>query len=138
LKVFKALPINLTRRSLGSAKKEVAMSVKIFIERQFKEGFSAELLPLLNKIRVKAMEQNGYIRGETLVNLENRKEVLVIPVWSSLDNWKAWLNSQERGELENELSTHMEVPPKIRPFMLGADAIKQVFEQVIHDTDVET
>jgi len=114
------------------------MSVKIFIKRKFKERFSAEILPLLNKIRIKAMEQQGYISGETLVNLENSQEVVVISVWSSLDNWKTWLNSQERGELENELNTHMEVPPKITAFMLGADAIKEAFEEFIHDSEVET
>jgi hypothetical protein len=32
----------------------------------------------------------------------------------------------------------MEVPPKIRAFMLGADAIKKAFEKFIHDSEVET
>jgi len=118
--------------------KEATMSIKIFIERKFNEKFSAEILPLLNKIRIKAMEQQGYISGETLVNLENSQEVVVISVWSSLDNWKTWLKSQERGKLENELNPYMEGPQKIRAFMLGADAIKEAFEKFIHDSDVET
>jgi heme-degrading monooxygenase HmoA len=112
------------------------MSVKIMIERNFKADFSPEDLVHLNELRVAAMRQDGYISGETLVNLENNTEVVVLSVWSSLNDWEAWTSSQERAKLENELAPHLQGPTKIRPFMLGADAIKQAFEKFVHDSEV--
>ncbi len=112
------------------------MSVKIMIERTFKADFSPEDLVHLNDLRIAAMRQKGYISGETLVNLENKTEVVVLSVWSSLDDWEAWTSSQERAKLENGLAPLLQEPTKIRPFMLGADAIKEAFEKFVHDSEV--
>ena len=113
------------------------MSVKIIIERKFKEAPSQENYKSINKLRVSAMHQRGYISGETLVNLDDNREFVVISFWSNIDDWKNWLNSEERGDLENELVPHLEEPAKIRAFRIGADAIMEGFEQFIHDADAE-
>ncbi len=113
------------------------MSAKIIIERKFKEAPSPENYKSINKLRVSAMHQRGYISGETLINLEDNREFVVISFWSKIDDWKSWLNSEERSELENELAPHLEEPAKIRAFRIGADAIMESFEQFIHDADAE-
>lgn len=113
------------------------MSVKIIIERKFKGGPFPENFKLINKLRVSAMRQRGYISGETIVNLEDNREVVVISFWSDIDDWKSWLDSEERSTLENELVPYLEEPAKIRAFKLGADAIMEAFEQFIHNADAE-
>ena len=112
------------------------MSVKIMIERNFKADFSPEDLVHLNELRIAAMREDGYISGETLVNLDNNAEVVVLSIWSSLDDWEVWSKSEERAKLENELAPHLQGPTKIRPFMLSADAMKEVFEKFVHDSEV--
>ena len=85
---------------------------------------------------MKAMQQKGYVSGETLLDLEDERTVVVLSVWSSLDDWKTWLNSQERCKLESELTPHLQEPVKISPFMLGADGISKVFSKFVHGSEV--
>ena len=47
--------------------KEEIMPAKILIKRQFKDGSIREVSALLNEFRSGAMNQPGYISGETLV-----------------------------------------------------------------------
>lgn len=79
-------------------KKDARRSIKIIIERKFKEGFTPEVLALLNKLRIKAIEQEGYISGETLVDLQDKPNKVLSTVWSSLDKWTS---SPDRRRKEN-------------------------------------
>jgi heme-degrading monooxygenase HmoA len=77
------------------------------------------------------MGQKGYISGETLVNIENNREIVVLSVWSSLDDWKAWATSPERGRLESEIAHRLEESTRIRPFTLGENGRKEDFENFV-------
>ena len=112
------------------------MSVKILLGRRFKEALGQKNFQALEEIRMRAMEQEGYITGETLVNFADSREVLVVSTWSSLNDWKRWADSEERRELENELMHYLEGPTDIRHFMLGADALKEAFERFVHESEV--
>ena len=59
------------------------MSVKIIIDRKFKEDPLPENFKDINKLRIKAMQQGGYISGETLIGLEDNRSVIVLSNWSS-------------------------------------------------------
>jgi heme-degrading monooxygenase HmoA len=96
------------------------MAVKITLERKFKGDPFPEGLRAMNELRMKAMQQKGYVTGETLVNLEDNREVVELFIRSSLDDWKTWVNSQERRTMEDKLTLHLKGPAKIRCFMLGA------------------
>jgi heme-degrading monooxygenase HmoA len=111
----------------------VIMSVEIIIERKFKGAPFLEHLHAIDDLRMKAMKQKGYIRGETLVNLEDQREVVVLSFWSSLDDWKTWLNSEERQKMENELASYLEEPVRIRSYMPTADYVKEAFAKLGHD-----
>lgn len=76
------------------------MAVKIIIRRVVPKGREAELLPLLIQMRGLATAQPGYISGETLRNVENPEEYLVISTWQSAENWKAWLKNKQRAEIQ--------------------------------------
>lgn len=101
------------------------MSVKIMIERQFKEAVDPDILEIIDEIRIKALRDRGYIGGETIVNCDNPKEVLVISAWASVDDWKRWYEKKEWEELEKKLLRRLAEPVKIRAFMPRADYVKE-------------
>lgn len=112
------------------------MTVKIITEWKFKEDPFPEGLRAVNEFKVKAMQQKGYISGETLVDLEDNQKVVVLFVWSNLDGWNAWANSLERSKLENELIPHLEEPVSIRAFVLGADGMANACKTFFHDSAI--
>lgn len=81
------------------------MAVKVFIKRTVPEDKAKEMIPLFRSMREMAMGQPGYISGETLRNLENPLEFLVISNWNSSENWKRWINSPERGKIQKKIDT---------------------------------
>ena len=72
------------------------MAVKIIIKRKVPEGVVASLMPLLKDLRNLAMNQDGYISGETLKRIDRPGENLVISTWQSIDAWRDWVLNQER------------------------------------------
>ncbi len=111
------------------------MTIKILIERQFKEAPRASDVRILNDFRIRAMGQVGYISGETLVDLEDEKKILVLSVWSRLEDWETWQKSKERKGLEEKLSQGLEKKPNIKVLLPGADSLRKILTQVIHDSE---
>ena len=74
------------------------------IKRKVKPGEPArKLIPLILQLRVLATYQRGYISGETFRNIEYPEECLVISTWETLDDWKRWLNSKQRIEINRKI-----------------------------------
>ena len=103
------------------------MSVKIVIERKFKEAPTEDDLRVIDEIRIEALRDRGYIGGETVVNADNSREVLVFSAWSSVDDWNSWYTKKGWENLEKSLAPHLEEPAKIRIFSPGADYAKKAF-----------
>ena len=104
------------------------MTVKIMIERQFKEAPKVDDVRILNDLRIGALGQNGYIGGETLVDAEDNKKLVVLSAWTSIEDWEIWRDSTERKQLEDKLSHKLEEPVKVRPFLFGAESLRKVLE----------
>lgn len=102
------------------------MSFKIMIERTFKEPVNADILKIIDDIRVKALRQRGYIGGETMVNVENDRDLLVISLWSNVDDWKTWYDGKDWKEQEKQLVPHLAGPVRVRAYMPGADYKKDI------------
>ena len=79
------------------------MSVKILIKRKVSDEQRADILPLLIKLRNYAANQPGYISGETLRRIDKPGESLVISTWQSADDWRKWVLSEERTEIQNKI-----------------------------------
>ena len=79
------------------------MAVKIIIKRKIPKGKEAQALPLLLDLRSKAINQPGYISGETLIDVNDPQEYVVIGTWKSVDQWKAWEASKERREIQGKI-----------------------------------
>ncbi len=79
------------------------MSVKIAIRRTVPMDKEGELLPLLVKMRTLAVGQPGYISGESYRNYEQPEDYVVISTWQSVDDWKKWLASTERNDVQGKI-----------------------------------
>lgn len=76
------------------------MAVKALIRRVVPESKAREMIPLFREMRTLAMNQDGYISGETLRNLNNPEEFLVISSWQSSEDWVRWLKSEARQKIQ--------------------------------------
>ena len=95
------------------------MAVKIIINRRVAKDKEAELLPLVIQLRALATAQPGYISGETLRNMDDPEESLVISTWSSVENWKAWLSSRQRAEVQEKIDSLLDVVTEYRAYLYG-------------------
>ena len=112
------------------------MTIKILIERKFKEELSLEEVKNINELRIGAMHRKGYVSGETLIDLKDHRRIVVISVWSNRDGWEEWENSDERIKLEAKFDKNLKQASIIRSFMLGADYLGGIFEEAVHDAEV--
>jgi len=79
------------------------MAVKALIKRTVPESSAREMIPLFRKMRTLAISQPGYISGETLRNLNNPEEFLVISSWQSSADWVQWLESPDRQKIQAQI-----------------------------------
>ena len=84
------------------------MAVKINIRRRVPKGKEAQLLPLLLMLRSKALNQPGYISGETLRNVNEAEDYVTISTWKSVDDWKACEIGRERWEIQAKIDDLLE------------------------------
>ncbi|MBI5064449.1 MAG: antibiotic biosynthesis monooxygenase [Desulfatitalea sp.] len=79
------------------------MAVKALIKRSIPASKAREMIPLFRQMRALAMNMDGYISGETLRNLNNSEEFLVISSWQSSEEWVKWLKSPERQKIQSRI-----------------------------------
>jgi quinol monooxygenase YgiN len=96
------------------------MLVKVFIKRRFKEGKNDEIVSLLNEFRSGAMDQAGYVSGETLVSADDPQALLVIGTWQNMESWSNWRENTRRKNFEAMLEIYQESPTEYEVFYLGA------------------
>ena len=90
--------------------------VKVLLERVIKGKNVGEIVRLLRQMRIKAMQQPGYISGETLHAMDDPNLYLVISTWESPAHWQAWVQSPERRKLQEELDAYLQSPTVERVF----------------------
>ena len=91
------------------------MAIEVIIKRKVKAGHQAkQLVPLILKLRAMALNQPGYISGQTLSNIEKPEECIVISRWESIDDWNRWLNSEERSEIDDWIESLTGQPTEYR------------------------
>lgn len=95
------------------------MAVKVLIKRHIKEGKSKEVFALLNKTRADAMNQKGYITGETLMSHYDPHRLLVISTWQTIENWLAWKENNDRKANEARLEQYLEFPTEYEEYVFG-------------------
>jgi heme oxygenase (mycobilin-producing) len=78
--------------------------IRVIVERDCPPGKENQVRDLLIELRTMAMQQPGYISGETLRELINHSHFKVISTWSTLGDWKAWQGSQQRFLIEQKIA----------------------------------
>lgn len=83
------------------------MAVQVLIKRKFVKEKAELIAPLMVKLRSLARAQPGYISSESLQCIDPPRddEYLVRSTWQSDNDWKKWLNSDERVEIQKQIDT---------------------------------
>ena len=79
------------------------MAVKVLIKRKVAEKQIPELDLLLRKLRALTLSRKGYISGESFTRMDLPGVSLVISTWQSIDDWREWVLSKERVELQEQI-----------------------------------
>ena len=95
------------------------MAVKILIKRKFKDGNMQAASRLLINNRNGAMIQPGYISSETLRNIDDRNQVVVVSMWEKIEAWNAWKNSETRTANEAEFKDYLIEEAEYEHYSLG-------------------
>jgi heme oxygenase (mycobilin-producing) len=95
------------------------MAIKIIIRRKIPKGKEGQLLPLLLRLRSKAISQPGYISGETLRNVNDLEDYVFISTWKSTEDWKAWEMSNDRAEIQSRIEALLEEKPTYGIYFYG-------------------
>ncbi|MFQ6122322.1 MAG: antibiotic biosynthesis monooxygenase family protein [Dehalococcoidales bacterium] len=92
--------------------------VRVIIERRVKKG--ENVWSLLRELRTAAVQQPGYITGETLVSAEDKSVIVVISTWRNFEDWKAWETSEARTRLYRQIEPLLVEKPRVRIFEIPA------------------
>jgi len=95
------------------------MQAKILIKRKFNKGKKREIIALLKELRAMALQQPGYITGETLSAVDQPQTLMVIGTWQDLESWHSWRENDTRKTLEQMLTTYQEGSTEYQEFTLG-------------------
>ena len=83
------------------------MAVQVLIKRKFIKEKADEVAPLMVKLRSIARGKPGYISSESLkcIDPPHEDEYLIRSSWQSEEDWKKWLNSEERGAIQQQIDS---------------------------------
>ena len=92
------------------------MVIKVLIRRLIKENKIGEVVELLKELRVGAMNQSGYISGETLINQNDSRHIMVVSIWQAVEDWNRWQESAERKANDEQLERFLIAPAEYGVF----------------------
>jgi len=95
------------------------MLVKVIIKRDVIENREKDFFSQLKNLRFNAMDQKGYISGETLICAESTNKVLVISQWESLEDWNNWKLNEKRIEIDARLNELQDNPTVYEPYVFS-------------------
>ncbi|MGE5790597.1 MAG: antibiotic biosynthesis monooxygenase family protein [Syntrophaceae bacterium] len=79
------------------------MVVRAMIKRWIPKGKEKEAIAIITALRLMASRYPGYISGETLHNVDEPQEYLVISTWQSLEAWNAFFSDPKRIALQERI-----------------------------------
>jgi heme-degrading monooxygenase HmoA len=104
------------------------MMVRVIIEHQVKNAKDIErVIAIIRELRNEAMRRQGYITGETLVNTEDARNVLVISTWHELKNWQDWDTSETRIKITEGIKPLLATPYTVRTYQYRLIREKRVW-----------
>lgn len=96
------------------------MAIEVQIRRVTRPGINAKaLLPYIIELRSLAVKQPGYISGETLFNLEQPDECLVVSRWTTLEQWQEWNSTSRRAEIDEKMQEFLSTETEYKIYGVG-------------------
>lgn len=95
------------------------MLTKVIIKRDIRDGKEKHFFSLLKNLRSAAIQQDGYISGETLRCAEKSNRILIVSKWESMEDWTTWKKDIKRQEIDARLSELQENPTIYEPYVFG-------------------
>lgn len=92
------------------------MAIKVLITRRFNKAKIINVLDMLRQMRAGALNQPGYISGETLYGRDDPKKLVVIATWDSEEDWRTWQSNETRRDMEGELDEFLLEPARYEVF----------------------
>ena len=96
------------------------MAVKALIKRHFRKDLNHDAHYHNAELRALATVQPGYISGQTMVDMNNSDEMIIISTWESKDDWDNWHNSTVRKDYYKKLRFLLESEEEISFYSVGA------------------
>jgi quinol monooxygenase YgiN len=93
--------------------REVAIMIRVIIERHCRLEKNEELERLLVQLRSRAMLHRGYVSGETLRSISDPSKWVVISTWVDATTWKVWESSPERQEFAKKIAPLLTAPAEL-------------------------
>lgn len=94
--------------------------VKVVIERHLKAGKRGEFIHLIKELRTAVIHQRGYVSGEALSSIDDASIISVLGMWQSLEDWKAWEESEPRLKLEERVEPLLIEKPTVTVYQVMA------------------
>ncbi len=79
------------------------MAVRVLVRRKIPRDKEKEAQGLIGELRRSAMGWPGYISGETLRNVRDPEDYLVISTWQTLETWEKYLAESKRSGLQAKI-----------------------------------
>ncbi len=86
------------------------MDVKALVRRVPKQGAWQDVIDVIREARALAMNQPGYISGETLLSATGQDATLVISVWATVEDWRKYESSPHRKAILDKLEPLLAQP----------------------------
>ena len=90
------------------------MQAKVIVERHTAPHQESHALAIATELRAAAIRQPGHITGETLIDIDDHKTIVVVATWRSMEDWHRWRDSEERATLEANMEPLLSKPPIVR------------------------
>ena len=90
--------------------------IRVMIGRHCQPGKEEELRHLLVELRTEALRQHGYLSGETLREVNDPSNFIVMSTWTTLEYWKAWQTARQRLAIEEMVDPLLIAPREVRVF----------------------
>ena len=79
------------------------MAIRVMIRRRVPKEKEKDAQKVISALRLFAVQWPGYVSGETLRNINNPEDYLVISTWKALPDWEAFFKSEKRTELQAKI-----------------------------------
>ncbi|MSP77944.1 MAG: hypothetical protein EXR67_00010 [Dehalococcoidia bacterium] len=84
------------------------MAVWLFVERKIIPGTQEEVVELLRELRSKAVRQQGFVSGRTLVDMYSPAIVMTVTQWADIASWEAWSKNPDRLETTRRMDPYVQ------------------------------